>query len=234
MDIIPFKYTQAMLDKTVLDIKRFLNAFTLCSQLFYIAYLVYAMCTFSGLFAVNFILAIVSTCYLCIYLFTFIDCADTRAEKRSKRRLRQRAGHIDRIVKISGKTITLGVAVYSLYLTADNLNVTSILLTVAMFISWFVEIVLELIAYAFESRKDLFVAAMMRDVEFITKPANAVGNFINRLKGEEPVVYETPSDSKTRKLDKILSGWRERKARENAQKEARRNEKAREREESIK
>ena len=234
MDIIPFKYTQAMLDKTVLDIKRFLDGFTLGSQLFYIAYLIYAMCTFSGFFAVNLILAIVSVGYLCIYLFTFIDSADTRSEKKSKRKLRSTAGHIDRIVKITGKTITLGVAVYSLYLTADNLNVTSILLTVLMFISWFVQIILELIAYAFESRKDLFVAAMMRDVEFITKPANAVGNFFNRLRGEAPVEYETPSESKTRKLDKILSGWRERKEKEKAAKAARREERKREREESLK
>ena len=56
-----------------------------------------------------------------------------------------------------------------------------------------------------EDKKDLLVEAVAKDMEIVTKPVSAVGNFVKRMKGEEVVVEEKETSREIRILEKRMA-----------------------------
>lgn len=203
-----------MLDKTIIDMRRFAFGFQLFSQIIYIAYLTYAIVCDIGNLIVNTILLGVSAMLFVLFLATLLGCED-RLLDSLKAKSRAYIARAFRITKLSGKIFTLGVLAYSIYTTAGNIDVTAVIMTALMTVSWLLGVVFEIVVYDLNIRKDLFIEAMRRDFAFVSRPVNTVGNVIRKMRGEEIYEPEEPTEKIQTLLDKAVEDRRRRIKEEN-------------------
>ena len=205
-------YTIAVIHGTVNDLKRFFFVFSLITQVLYIAYLLYVIIANISNMHVNITLCILSVCYLIFFLV--IHSKHDKFAKVTKRIVRRSY----KWSKLAINCFTLGVAVYGIYLTSNNANVITVVLTALMIIFWIMQVILEIIIYFFEQKYDLLIAGLERDVEFISKPVNTIGNIVHRIKGEDPVPMPTVPNKVKDALDKALLEHKKYKAEKRQQK----------------
>ena len=187
-----FDRTKHLLIQTINDVKSIAKFFTIFVQIVYMAYLVYAIIANTGIRAVNGVLLLLALAYFIFYLVVSetvkVTNKDERKEARSKlkkaRRFYQRS-------KILINVFPLGVSIYSICLTASDLNPFTLLSTVFMIFSWALQIFIQIVVSVVEKRYHLFEEAFAADVNDIkepfTKPIRETGNFIRRVFGKEEV-----------------------------------------------
>ena len=108
-------------------------------------------------------------------------------------------------IKIVIKTFTLGAMIYGIYITTTNVTPISIILATLMIILYVLQILLELACEIVEDKKDLLVEAVAKDMEIVTRPVSAVGNFVKRMKGEEVVIEEKEPSRELKILEKRMA-----------------------------
>ena len=200
-----FDYTKAAVKKIVDDFKRVLYITSVSSQVLGICYLLYTLISQKGIWFVNaglLVLAILS-------LVTFFYF---QAHRNSK--LQSRVQHFLRQAKLILKIFPLGIAIYGICMTANDVNPISLLLTVAMTASWVLQILFEVITLIIENRLALLQEALKADVEPITKAVNLVKKFTGKS-GDE--TEKEPSKRRII-LDKRVAQEREKQKQANAQK----------------
>ena len=181
-------YTIAAYNKIKEDFNKLLYYTTICTQLMYIAYLVYALITGTGIFIANMILLVIAAAYLAFFFYATAANLN-RPVKRQVKRLFNRC---KQLVKL----FTLGVMVYGICQTAAKASPVSVLITALMIIGFVLQIIFELIAWFLTKRINLFIEGLKADYENITKPVKTVGNFFKRMTGKE--VEEEPEPTKQR------------------------------------
>lgn len=191
-----FIYTRTAIDIIITDIKKFATIFNYGSLIFTSAYFIYALVTKTGNFIANIILASLFVGYTIFYFVT------KSMEMKTAKKVVKRSY---KWIKIVIKTFTLGAMIYGIYTATTNVTPISIILATLMIILYVLQILLELACEIVEDKKDLLVEAVAKDMEIVTKPVSAVGNFVKRMKGEEVVVEEKETSREIRILEKRMA-----------------------------
>ena len=199
-----------MLNNTRRDISNFGFALGIISQIFGVAYLVLAIVLGVGSRLVNAIILVVSAIYLGMYIiYVFMY----EAKDKRLRRIKNRGKHAAAIVKLLGATMTLAVSVYGIIIAGYVVSVPTLLLAVANAAFWVLRIIVELVSYYFDTRVELFTAAISADIEFVTKPIDATKNAFKTVLGKE-VEAPAPPDRFRAQLDKQMESIKAEKQRE--------------------
>ena len=195
-------YTLAALNKTVTDLKRFAYFFNIGAQLFSVAYLVYAIVLRIGYIYANVALAAVTAAYTVFYIIAFRGGDNKKVRRAVKKAYNG--------IKLCIKGISLGIAIYGIYIATEHTTLVSIVMAALNIISWALQIVLTLTVGFAEARVSLIAEAVKLDAAKFTRPIESVGNLIKKARGEEIEPKEEPSKS-TKKLDKLVLEYREKK-----------------------
>lgn len=190
-----FKYTRTAIDIIISDIKKFSTIFNYGSLIFTSAYFIYALVTKTGNFIANIILASLFVGYTIFYFIT------RSMEMKTAKKVVKRSY---KWIKIVIKTFTLGAMIYGIYTATTNVTPISIILATLMIILYVLQILLELACEIVEDKKDLLVEAVAKDMEIVTRPVSAVGNFVKRMKGEEVVIEEKEPSRELKILEKRM------------------------------
>lgn len=190
---IMLDYTKAAILKIQEDLRKLLYWANLIMQLVYIVYLVYAVATRAGVMLANIVLLAISVLYLGFFIFISIG-----AMNKLKKKTRKVVGLVYKRSKQTIKFFTLGVMLYSIYATANQVTPISVIFSAFMIVSWLVPIVLEFLYKYFTARAQLFMEGLTADFEFITKPAKSVGNFFKKMSGKEIEPEKEKTDEQLR------------------------------------
>ena len=95
------------------------------------------------------------------------------------------------------KLFTLGVMLYGVWLTTENVTPLSVILSALMIVGWVLQIVFEILIKFFTKRINLLLEGLEADYENMTKSARTVGNFFKKITGNE---VEEKEPSKARLL----------------------------------
>ena len=173
-------YTVESVNKTVNDLKRIFYIFSASVQALCIVYLVYLLVIGEGFFAANIILLVLSTSHFVFHTICYGNGGKARRKLLGIK-------NVLRYAKLAIRAITLGVAIYGIYVATTHLTPVSIILTSLMAVCWILQIIFEFVCYFVESRATLIINAMKRDAESVISPIRSVGSFVKRAAG-----YESP------------------------------------------
>lgn len=207
-----FDYTKTAVNKIVADFKKFFHRFSVCAQIVYIAYLIYALFANTELWIINTILLVISVAYFIFFLIATAKDAD----KKLKKRVKTIFTRCKQVIKL----FTLGVMLYGIWQTSTHVDPLSVILTALMIVGWVLQILFEVIFTFFLNKVNFVWEAVQADREEITKPVKNIGNFFKRITGKE--IEEEKEPTKNRLLlDGMVEEYREKKSEEkNAKKRA--------------
>lgn len=189
-----FDHTKSAVRKTVEDFQRLGFFFTVLSNLSYIAYLVYALCTERSIFLVNAVLLALSAAYFLFYLIATGFGRDLDSKKRAKKYTKRAFSWAKRLMKV----YVFGVMLYSLSSVSEGATAPYVILMALQLVFFLFQILFECVCHIFKKRFDLFITALSMDSEPFTKPVKSVGNFFKKLSGHE--VESTPAPTKTQEM----------------------------------
>ena len=183
-----------------LRVKRF---FDVVIPLFPIAFLTYSVITTASamnvMFWVNTISLTLAVAYYIFHLFVTFRKADKELKKTVKT--------IYKICVRAIKFFTLAVSIYGLWISIDNVNPLSMILTLLSLIGFLLQIVLDIILHIINSYANFLKEAILADIDEIKKPVTTVSNFFKKMTGKE---IEEKEVSKTReKLNEMVSERKE-------------------------
>lgn len=193
-----FKYTRAVLNETVSELKFIWFLFCVVTQIIYLAYLTYAVIAKVGLIYLNIPLLIISAIYLVVFLILH------KNNDKKNKKARQISAHVKTIIKLAINAVALAVAVYGIYVASTNADGISIMLTTLMLIFWCAQVVLEIIVMFFEKKADQISWALTKDVEPLMNVYDKVANAVRWVKGEEKIERDTLSNKAEKYLQKVL------------------------------
>ena len=221
-----FDYTKTALHKISNDFLRIKKICDVITPLFSIAFLTYAVIAQTGIFIANCILLALAVAY---YIFHLIVTF-----RKTDKALKNGVALTYKICFHSIKFFTIAVAVYGLWFAVNDTDPTAMILNVLSLVGWILGVVMEIIKSIVLRYYDFVKEAVEADVENITKPFTATGNFFKKITGQS---VEEKEISKTReRLDNMVAERKEElkalKAEQKEQKKQdKRNEKERKRQE---
>ena len=195
-------YTQAAGKKILSDIQKISLVCSILTQLFYIFYLIYAIWTDTGIFYANLPILVLSCAYFAFFCYHQTYGATTTLAKKLSVSFRWSK----RVVKL----FNLGVMAYGIFYAASAPNPLTVILMAVMAILWIADLLLEFAVKLVKSWWELFVEGVQADLEIITKPVGAVGNFFKRVTGKE-VEESAPPSKKRLFLEGLVQETREEK-----------------------
>lgn len=196
-----FKYTRAVFNDAINDLKKFLHIFSIFTQILYLIYLVYAVLTDKGVFYANVVLLGISVVYFIIYILTY------GKKPKKLKTVAYVAKHAKTITKLLITAFTLGVAIYGIYTSAKNVDAISIVLTTLMIVFWCLQALLEIVLFFLEHKKNMIFAGLKKDCEPYVTKLDKVGNTFRRLTGKEEVVREPLPSKVNEYLEKTLKKY---------------------------
>ena len=199
-----FDYTKMMFEKTVKDVKTVAYVSNISTQVIYLVYLAYALITGAGFWFVNAVLLGLSLAY---FLYFLHSSNHEQKDKRLEKKIRKLYVRIRQAIKL----FPLGVALYSLYLTAGNVNVFTLISTAFMLIAWVLQFIFDILGTIIGNRIDLFKEAFDADIDEFKKPVKTVENFFKRVAGQDVDTGNEPSKNRVW-LDNQVEIYREEKA----------------------
>ena len=195
-------YTMSAIEKIKDDFTKLARVLDVTTQIVYIAYLAYTIFAKSGLFIANVILLVLAAAYFGFTLYVYSN----EGKKELKKLIKKLYKYSKRIIKL----FTLGVMLYGVWLTAENVTPLSLFFSIAMAAGFIVQILFDVFITLFSRYADLCMEGLKADIENVTKPVRSVGNFFKKLSGGD--VEETKEPSKARRLlDKRVGEAREEK-----------------------
>ncbi len=172
--------------------------FNILVQVVSIFFLTYILFKGQGVFAINLVLLVLSVAYLAFFCTTLAESK----RKVLKRRVKQVFSWSKRAIKL----VNLGIMLYAIF-TAKDRTMADVVIAVCSLGFWVLDLLFELASMAVRSWGLLLYEGVKADVEEITAPFSATGNFFKRLTGQE--VKEKPLPNKKRKfLDGLVSTQR--------------------------
>lgn len=188
-----FDYTRTLFNKTLKDVTTAFSIFHFGTQIIYIAYLGYLLLMPNNIWYLHLALLAISITF---FVYDIVSSRGILAIKNEKpnragkrlhsRRLklaRQKKATVTKIkfyVSHSIKLFVLASALYPIIVAPDTVHPLSIMCTTVMVLLWILLVLFEIAKIMLEGRKDLFLEAMQADIEFVTKPVNAVKKFFGK------------------------------------------------------
>ena len=216
-------FTKAAIKKTIADFKKFVYVITVITQAVYLVYLIYALCTGAGKLAVNIAMLTVSASY-----FVFFLCVTEFGKSPDgKKELKKTGNLVFKWCKRLINLYSLGVMLYGLYATTQNVSWLSVLLSAFMVVSWVLQLVFDVFFRILELRVKFLLEGLEADVAKLMQPAKTVGNFFKKITGKEvepekpltknqemlkAMVDEEKEEKKARKKQKSLFGRKKKEA----------------------
>lgn len=196
-------YSLTAFQKIKNDFLRIKRIFDVIIPLFPIAFLTYSVITTamerSYLFWVN---AVSLTLAVAYYIFHIVVTF-----RKTDKELKKTVKTVYKICVRAIKFFTLAVAVYGLWVSIDNINPLSMILTILSLVGWLLQVVLDIILHVINRYANFLKEAIMADIEELKKPVTTVSNFFKKMAGKE---IEEKEISKTReKLDAMVSERKE-------------------------
>ena len=179
------KYTKAAINKTISEFKLFSRIFKYSFIILNFVYLTYKLITDKT----NFII------YATFSLLFDYDKRFKKAKKLSRR--------IFKYTNLTFKFLVIGSNILCIIKASSNFNAITIILLLLSIIIWVLQIIIEIIIFIFESKRDLLVDAIKEDFKVVSKPVTGVSNFIKKIKGEE--ITKEDNSSSIQKLENYLS-----------------------------
>lgn len=170
-----FNNTRIALTQVARDLKFAHRVCTFGIQIFYIGYLIYAICTGLGYLWANISLLAICTLYF-IFTVTTVDL-----KSKDLKLIKRNAKHTFRWIKISVKAVVVVSMGYSVYISATAPSPMTIILTVISVIGWLLSLSLELISMYVDSRVQMILNGLRADIEDIKRPVEAVGSAIGTV-----------------------------------------------------
>lgn len=209
-----FDHTRASVDHILMELRRFVFGFRITVQSVYIVYLLFAIFVPMGNLAVNIVLLAIGVGYL---IFTLIfDLGEERRERQTRVTVRRWVNY----TKLVLKAYALGVVIYTAVISLSHATPISLLMPALTSVLFLIQVIFEIVLYYVESRAQLLFDSMTMDLEPITKPVAQVGAFIKRVKGEEIEERRELGQKRRRFVEKALAAFREKKAKQKAQLDA--------------
>lgn len=202
-----FDYTKTAVEKIKSDFQKIMFACSVLVQGLYVTYLIVALFFGAGNPIVNGVLLAICAPYLVFYLVMYWR-ESKGAEKTRK--------IVDLVYKRSKqllKFFTLLASVYAIWVTGDNANHFTILITAFMLVSFVLQILLEIVYKLVIDRLNLLVEGFKADIA----PAIKTVNFFKKLKGEE-IEPEEEKNKHREWLDKKVVDFRAERAEKKAEK----------------
>lgn len=201
-------YSMAAFKKIKNDFLRIKRVFDIIIPLFPIAFLTYSVITQTGIFWANVIsLALAVAYYIFHVIVTFRS-----GNKDLKKTVKTLYKICVRVIKF----LTLAISLYGLWVSMENVNPLSMLLTISSLVGWLLQVTLDIILHIINSYATFLKEAIMADVEELKKPITKVNNFFRKMTGKE---VEEPEVSPVReKLDRLVEEHREEKKEQKRQK----------------
>lgn len=185
-----FDYTKAILNKTLSDLKLFAKIWTLSTLGIYTAYLVYAIATSTGIQIANIVLLSLTSLYLVFYIVLLLKNIDLyKTHKKIAKK-------IYKYSKFAINAVTLSLLLHAIWINPYNVHPFKLLATVCMALMLIVQVVLEIVIPVLEKRVNMFVEAIYADIEFVTKPVNAVKNVFKKITGQEVEPKKEKTDNR--------------------------------------
>lgn len=150
-----FYRTRAAFAKILNDFKKIRNSITVGVHILSIAYLIYAVATQTGFFAVNIALLALTSAY---FIF-FVIMEFRAATKTLKKRVKRFYAWCKRLIKLP----VLGVAVYGLALSKASFDPLSFLMTLLMIIGWILDVLLYFVIRFVEIEKEYLLDSIYAD-----------------------------------------------------------------------
>lgn len=189
------KYTKAAINKTISEFKLFSRIFKYSFIILNFVYLTYKLITDKT----NFIIYLVLLCLFIIYAtFSLLFDYDKRFKKAKKLSRR-----IFKYTNLTFKFLVIGSNILCIIKASSNFNAITIILLLLSTIIWVLQIIIEIIIFIFESKRDLLMDAIKEDFKVVSKPVTGVSNFIKKIKGEE--ITKEDNSSSIQKLENYLS-----------------------------
>lgn len=173
-------YTKAAIKKTVDDFKRLDYIRNLATQLLYVAYLVYAVCTPAGKLWADIPLLALSVAYLVVFLVATNQNA-TQKQKKFKKLCASIFTRCKQVIKL----FTILVMIYGIYAATTHMTAISVVLCAFTIVGWILQVVFEVILKYFLNRAHFILEGMEADYETMLKPVKSVGNFFKKVAGKE-------------------------------------------------
>ena len=191
-------YSLTAFNKIKTDFLRIKRFFDVVIPLFTIAFLTYSVITTA--IAKDFMLWVnVASLALAVGYYIFHLIVTFR---KTDKELKKVVKTIYKICVRAIKCFTLAVAIYGLWLSIDNLNPLTLILTMLSLVGWLLQVFLDIVLYVINRYAQFLKEAILADVEEIKKPVTTVTNFFKKMTGKE---IEEKEVSKTRaKLDAMV------------------------------
>lgn len=183
-----FDYTKTAIDLIIQVFKKVIFWVSLCSQIFSIVYLIYALCVSAGNPIINALLLTIAVGSFGYFVYTYT--------KENREKNGDTVKHIFSFSKIIIKFFNLAIIIYGFY-TASTVAPITIIVTVLAIICWILQVLFEILAILVGYIKAFLLDAIQADLEGFKKPFTSTGNFFKRLVGIE---VEKPQQTKTQQM----------------------------------
>ena len=120
-----------------------------------------------------------------------------------KANLKKTAKRIFQWCKRLIKLYTLGVTLYGVYFTAQNVSFISVLLSAFMAVGWVLEFVFYVVCRVLEIRVKFLIEGLEADVAQIMQPVKTVSNFFKKMTGKE-IEPEKPQTKNQQLLQQLV------------------------------
>lgn len=170
-----FQNTRNAITSTINDIRSAVRTTNILTQLLYIGYLIYALCTSAGILPINIALLSISVIYFVFYACTY------NPKTRTLKRFKSNTRHAYKWIKLSLNAVMLSNTIYGIYIAASLINPVTIILATLSVIAWILQIALEFVTLFFEHHLNMLVDAFVADKDEFTRPIKAAGDFIRQV-----------------------------------------------------
>lgn len=198
------KYTSAAFTLLLNDFKKLIKGFKIALSLFTLLYLTFAIVAKMGIFPINVALLVMYCLYTAFLLFF---------KKKASNDDTNTVKHTYHIAKLVLKAIPLATTLYTLWITSNNLNGLTIIVTTLLLIFWILQVLLEIVVLVVESYAKLFKSAFLIDA----KPFINAYNLFN-VKENDIVIDFDEHCKNVGKLDPIIKANKAAKAAKKKQK----------------
>ena len=164
--------TRGAINHLVKMAKRVAFVMALVAQLLYVAYLVYIMVKGAGILGVNIAMGVLSVGYLAYFLIMEYRLSRmSKTERKVERKTGKTVKNIYRSVKLTFKTMNLGIMFYGLWASEAISTTVSTIFTTLMIIVWIVELIIALGSVVISYVADIIFAAIVDDKNVVEDKA---------------------------------------------------------------
>ena len=196
-------YTKVAANQIVSDFKKIAYFLGVVTQIFYIAYLIYAVAANTGIVWVNAALLVLSVAFFVFYVIIQNKKTKDKQKIKAEKSLNRTVTKIYKYCKLALRLYPLALSIYGMYGAAQSPSFLSVLLLCFTVICWAMQIIFELLIAVVTNRLTLLFDGVKADVTEITKPFVSAANFFKRMTGKEVKAPEEPNKNQLKLREKV-------------------------------